>query len=494
MPLLLSVLLTLLAFTGLIPDTDQQQDHRIVLSLYDDFLPGEQHLTLAQEMNITIFEVFDPLQIRSFPEDRFNFFVSPGPDYAVPGILSQNINSIMVQIEQQYQRFEYEAAGRIAAAGILRYPYESHPGFVETVQSLADSVSTTIPVVLYFQSAGIIEHPPLPDGFNFVSKRVFPGPSCSADQSVVHFIPEGNQRDSYTCLNQVMKQLQEFDESILILPASWFFSQLDTTTELRYLFQDYTEGISVTLPLPAASQQQPYINWSIILLLLLWGSFAVHFRYQPMYSQSVIRYFTNHSFFVTDVYEHRLRNILPGLYLLIQHAFLTGLFVLACAEVLLSTQSFAVLGYHFPGLMLLGNNAFSLFTAGIIVAVLLQGISVLWIFFSNTELTSFSQILHLYSWPLHINLLVVTSLIVFIQVGLSLFLIVILAALFILIWFFSFNIAAIDSSRFLQTLSSKVIFLSLTVGVHIFLVLSILIYILFTPSILEPILFAIEIP
>lgn len=493
MPLLLTVLLTLLAFAELIPDMDQQQAHRIVLSLPDNFVPGEQQLTIANELNITLFELSDPKQVRSFQGNRYNFFVLLGPQYAVPGLLSQNISAVAEEIAEQYQRFEDEAPGQIVAASLFRYPFESYPSFTRTAQSLVDSLSPAIPIPIYYRSAGFSSDFQ-PGGFNFVSERVYPGQDRPAGGSVIHFMPSNNLHESYYYLNQTMNLLQEFNESILILPAPWFFFQLETRSELRYLFQDYTEGRTIELPLPAQTQQQPSVNWSFILLLLLWGSFAVHLRYQPVYGQSVIRYFTNHSFFVTDVYEHRLRSVLPGFYLLIQHTLITGLFALASAEIILSDQGLAVLDHHFPGVMMLGDNAFSLFIAGILLAMVLQGISVLWIYFANTELTAFSQVLNLYSWPLHLNLLVVTLLIVFNQVGFNGYLIFIFGVIFIIIWFFSFNIAVIDSSKFLETTPSKVLFLSLTAGIHLLLILGILYYIIYTPSILEPILFAIEIP
>ncbi|CAN5303015.1 hypothetical protein BH23BAC3_BH23BAC3_09190 [soil metagenome] len=493
MPLLLTVLLTLLAFAELIPDMDQQQAHRIVLSLPEGFIPVEQHLAIANELNITLFELSDPVQLRNFPRNRYNYFVQPGPQYAVPGLLSQNISKIAEEIAEQYQRFEDEAPGRIVAASILRYPFERYPGFTRTAQSLADSLSLAISIPIYYKSAGFPSDS-RSGGFNFISERVHPGQDQTADGSVIHFVPSHNQHESYFYLNQTMNRLQQFNESILILPAPWFFSQLETRSELRYLFRDYTEGRSIELPLPAQTQQKPSVNWSIILLLLLWGSFAIHFRYQPMYGQSIIRYFTNHSFFVTDVYEHRLRNVLPGFYLLIQHSLITGLFALASAEIILSDQGFAVLDHHFPAVMMFGENAFSLFIAGLLLAIVLQGISVLWIYFANTELTAFSQVLNLYSWPLHLNLLLVTLLIIFIQVGFNEYLILILGVIFILIWFFSFNIAVIDSSKFLETTLSKVLFLSLTAAIHLLLILGILFYMIYTPSILEPILFALEIP
>lgn len=493
MPLILTVLLTLQAFAELIPDLEQQQAHQIVLSLPDEFVPGEHQLAIANELGITLFELSNPDQLRSLPGIRFNFLVNLGPDYAVPGLIAQNISEITGQIEQKYQRFEDEAPGRIAAANIFRYPFESYPNFNRSAQSLVDSLSPVISIPLYYKSARFNINS-RPDGFNFISERVYPGQERLIDGSVVHFVPSDNLYDSFFYLHQTMNRLQEFDESILILPAPWLFSQLETRSELRYVFRDYTDGKSVNLPLPAKTRQQPPINWSIILLMLIWASFAVHFRYQPVYGLSIIRYFTNHSFFVTDIYEHRLRSVLPGFYLLIQHAAITGIFALASAELILSDLGFAVLKHHFPGLMMFGANTFSLFIAGILLAIVLQGISVLWIYFANTELTALSQILNLYSWPLHLNLLVVTLLIVCNQVGFNEYLILIFGVIFVLIWFFSFNIAVIDSSKFLQTALSKALFLSLTAGIHLLLILGILYYIIYTPAILEPIWFAIEIP
>lgn len=493
MPLLLTVLLTLLAFADFIPDLDPQQSHRIVLSLPDGYVPGDQDLARANELNITLFEVSDPLQLRSIPDGRYNFFALLGPDYAVPGLLSENMGAISGVIAQNYQRFDDEAPGRIVAASLLRYPYESFPNFLNTAQSLADSLDHILTVPLYYQSAGLQSNS-LPHGFNFVSERIYAGKPYQAGHSVAHFIPSDDLRESYIVLNQTMNRLQGFNESILIIPAPWFFTQLESRGELRFLFQDYSEGGQVTLPLPAQTQAPPPVNWSIILLMLILGSFAVHLRYQPMYAPSVIRYFSNHSFYVADVYEHRLRNVMPGFYLMIQHAIITGLFALICAEIYLSSQGFAVLDHHFPGLMVFGANIYSLFAAGLIIAVLVQAVSLLWIYFTNWELTAFSQVLNLYCWPLHLNLIVVTLLVVLHQVGLNGMITAILSALFILIWFFSFNIAVIDSAKFLSTTISKVIFLTLTAGIHLIIVLGIIYYAIYTPAIIEPILFAIEIP
>lgn len=494
MPLILSVLLTLFAFVNITPDTDQPNQHRLVLSLVSDgFIPTEQQLAIAEGMNMTLFEVSEPSQIRSFSDRQYSYLISIGPDFQVPGLLSQNRSAVAEEMFRTYREFERLIPGKIAAVGALRYPFESYPNFLRTAEALSDTLLSEITVPLYLQSAGFSINR-RPGGFNFTSVRVHPGQPQNVDRSVVHFIPSDDLNTTFSTLNRTMDQLLSFDESILILPASWFFSQLEKRGDLRFLFENHMTGNSVQLPLPASEPQTPFINWSIVLLLLIWGSFALHFRYQPIYSQSIVRYFSNHSFFVDDVMEHRLRNVLPGLFLLLQHALLTGLFVYASLEVMVTDMGLEVLNFHFPGIMLFNDPLLSLFVAGIITAVLLQTISVLWIYFSNKELTAFSQVLNLYSWPLHLNLLVVTFLIVFNQMGFSATLILVLAALFIIIWFFSFNIAAVDSSKALETTGAKALFLSLTVGLHIALVLGVLAYLLFTPSVIEPILFAIDVP
>ena len=494
MPLFLSVLLTLLTFANITPDTDQPNQHRLVLSLASDgFIPTEQQLAVAEELNMTLFEVSEPSQVSSFSDRQYSYMLSIGPRFEVPGQLSQNLSAVAEDMLRTYRDFERMIPGKIAAVGALQHPFESYPNFIRSAEALSDTLKTEITAPLYLQSAGFSAGN-RPGGFSFTSIRVHPGQSQNIDRSVVHFAPSDDLNATFSSLNRTMDHLLSYDESILILPASWFFTQLERQNDLRYLFADHKAGNSVQLPLPSEESQAPYFNWSIVLLFLIWGSFALHFRYQPIYGQSVIRYFSNHSFFVDDVMEHRLRNVLPGIILLIQHALLTGLFVYASLEVMVSELGLEVLSYHFPGIMLFENPLLSLFTAGVITAMVLQTISVLWIYFSNRELTAFSQVLNLYSWPLHLNLLVVTFLIVFNQVGFSEILILVLAALFIIIWFFSFNIAAVDSSKLLETTGAKALFLSLTVVLHIVLVLGVLTYFLYTPSVIEPILFAIDVP
>lgn len=492
MPLILSVLFLLFTSPGSIAQGDQQQTHRIALSFaQDDFVPTQQQLEIANDLDIRLFEVSDPATIDLLNDPQYRFLIDAGPEFPVPGLLSEQLGDVSDQIARNVQELRERAGERIVAVSVFRYPFETYSGFVSVATSLADSLDEHLDDPLYYHSSFPSVNP-RPGGYNFISQRTDPLQLYSSDYQVMHLVPSDDQHETYSLLNQIFNDLQTVEESITILPARWFFTQLEERSDLRYLFNDFMNGRPVTLPLPEKAAAPPFMNWSVMLLILIWGSFALHYRYQPIYSQSMARYFSNHSFFVSDVMENRLRNVLPGFILLLQHALLTGLFVFASVEVVVSSLGLEVIRHYFQPFMILKGTMASLFITAILAAIILQLVSVLWIYLTNKKLTGFSQVLNLYSWPLHLNLIVITFLIVFNRVGFDEIWILVLSAIFILIWFFSFNIAAIDSSKFLD--KGRTLFLCGTVGIHVLLAIGMLVYILYTPSILEPILFAIELP
>lgn len=494
MPLLLSVLFLVFSASGVHAQNDSQPVHRIALSFSDDaFTPDRNQLAMTEDMGITLFEVSDPAMLQSLQAPGYRFLLDAGPEFSVPGLLSTQFEEEASRIAQTIRSFQQTDGNddRIAAISVLKYPFETHPRFPRVSASLSDTLQSLFPYPLYYHSAYTVLDQ-APAGYGFQSHRADHRQPVTASGSVLHFVPSEDHYQSISYLNDIMNYQLSYSESLLVIPAGWFYEQINENQELRFIFQDFIAGNQVTFPMPKKTADAPFVNWSVILLMLIWGSFALHYRYQPIYSQSMTRYFTNHPFFVNDVLENRMRNVLPGFILLIQHALLTGLFVFACVEVVVSNLGLGILNHHFQAIMMMDNTLLSLFLTGILIALLLKVLSVLWIFLANKKLTSFSQILNLYSWPMHLNLLVVTFLIVFNRVGFGETWILVLGAFFVLIWFFSFNIAAIDSSKFLD--DGRLLFLSGTVGIHVLLVIGILIYLLYTPAIIEPILFAIELP
>ncbi len=72
----------------------------------------------------------------------------------------------------------------------------------------------------------------MPVGFNFTSKRATPEQPVERIFPVMHIVPSDNQFDTYEMLNRIIDDLQTVDESITILPARWFFEQLEQRTPL----------------------------------------------------------------------------------------------------------------------------------------------------------------------------------------------------------------------------------------------------------------------
>ncbi|NBV31121.1 MAG: hypothetical protein EBR93_01070, partial [Bacteroidetes bacterium] len=105
---------------------------------------------------------------------------------------------------------------------------------------------------------------------------------------------------------------------VLLIPYGWL---RDASKRLPDLIPYFSESLFHTdVPMvnvqPDHSSKQS--NWQLLFLLLLAGSFVAHYRLIPSYGLSFSRYFLNHPFFVTDVSEQHIRDILPGLILIVQ--------------------------------------------------------------------------------------------------------------------------------------------------------------------------------
>lgn len=450
----------------------------------------DDQLLLASGLDIRIIETNGVL---ATPDDASIFYLFDTENYFLTTAqLKTESNEYSETVLSKIREARTAYGNRLLAISLLKYPHDNSSLFPESAQRFLDSLDvSTAGSQFYYHSieptAEII-----PTGFDFISSRVQATTDATAEAPVVHFVPSENIRESLLSLETVLNRSRQFQSSIVIIPADWLYETLILYPDLEYIFHNYVDGKPISFPIPAETTSSPDVNWGVILLLVIWASFVLHYRYQPIYGQSVMRYFINHNFFVDDIKEHRLRNALPGLILLFQHVLLTGLFLYLSAELLLSESGLEIFTYHFPFLMIFGASYLSFFIMGVLMATILQIVSVLWIYLLNNRMNFFNQIINLYSWPLHLNLLVVTVLVVLNQVENTDGLIFSIAVLFTLVWFFSFNIAAIDSARFLD--SNRILYLIGTVGLHIIILAGIVIYLSYTPHYIEPVLFAISAP
>lgn len=468
--------------------------HIIVLDLdaNPSFTPSEEQLSRAQTMGIDFISFSDSDQLGNLSIQGYAVILQSEIIFPVRNELF-NLRDIYAQnILNRLERTEDLFPGQIAAVEVFQYPDESDEYFLPFAANLSEVLSEQTDIPLFYTSA-YPDSVTTPNGFRFKSIRV----AASMDESdqihtSIKFIPDDSDRVSLSSLNRIFLQTSGIDNSIIFLPADWFFTILENKPELDVVITEYLNGNYIPIPLPADTTSTPAINWSVLFLFLIWISFVIHFRFQPVYAQTISRYYLNHSFYLIDVFEHRIRNILPGIIVLIQHALLTGLFFFVSAEILISDLGLRALSNHLPYLFLFQNELLSLFFLGVSVALLLQIISVAWIYLLNSKMKYVSQALNLYSWPLHINLIVVTFLVVLNQRGSAELWMVNLSILFAIVWFLSFNIAAIDGARFLD--KYKILNIFLTVGIHTLLVSFVIWFILYSPTLIEPLRMAISFP
>ncbi len=471
-------------------EAEAQAGHQIALS-FGDQLPETTQLQAASELGVTILETSRTEILDIQEANRFYLFIQAGPRFIKNYQLQENPQKYVDRVTQIVREIPEDQMHRVLAVQIFEFPHEWYSAFGPLSEQTVAQIAEVSDNQFYYTSL-LTDTRYQPTGIHFTSLRVPTGYDEELNSPVIYFEPSDNIRESLITLEHIMQQSRQFEESVIVIPAEWILNVAEHYPDVGIVISLYHDGVLNSFPLPAERTESPAFNWDIILLFIIWGSFVIHFRYQPIYSQSLMRYFTNHTFFVEDVMEHRIRNIMPGMYLLIQHTFLTGLFIYLCSELLLTESGREIISDSFSNLIFMQNVQLNFFILGILLALILQTISVLWIYLLNKNMKRISQTVNLYSWPLHLNLLVVTCLVMFNQIDVSQFWIILFCSLFVLVWFFSFNIAAVNATKFLEKF--RILYLAGTVGIHVLILSLVIIHILFTPALFEPLAFAFTAP
>lgn len=446
---------------------------------FDDFEAAR-----AEAIAIQLFVISPDTELPVNNLTKTSLILSSGIAYPTSNRLQRDLETYIDQLSDAYSEADRQYPGRIAAFELFRYPNDMHREFFDISNRYIDTLRTFTTAPLFYTTAKPSDG--LTGGeFSYIASRFTAGGMTQYTFSpFTFFTPSESLRETLIDLQTLFRANSEFESSIIAVPAGWLFDAVNQVPGLEIVIQEYQKGLPVTIPLPAEPDEVPAINWSVLLLVLIWISFILHLRFQPVYGQSFSRYFLHHPFYLIDIIEHRVRNAMPGVFVLFQHAVLTALLVYVSASILISDTGLNSLSVHFPYLFPFQNELLSLSFAGFFTAALLETISVFWIYLLNKKLIYLSQVLNLYSWPIHINLITVTLLVVLSQSGFSGIWPAVLSTVFAFTWFMSFNMAAIDAARFLDT--GRVLYLLLTAGVHVFLVIAAIWWILTTPMVFEP--------
>jgi len=459
--------------------------NRIALSFdsVNDQIDQQQLLVDASEIGIDLIHFTRPDQLIATNVDDFFLIYQYPESYTTISSLRNRSGEITADIRNSLQMVMDQYPDRIISTGLFRYPNERHPQFNAYAAQIAGNIREFSGLPVFYQSA-LSEDFINAEGFDFTVPTVIPGDN-NPTANALFFDPDKNVQDSKKTLENLFRHTLEFEESLLIIPADWFQNNVTSNDDYKTIFSEYLKGNLLPFPIPQNPEAPPSIHWNVVFLFLILGSILLHMRFQPVYIQALPRYFFNHSFFLVDVIEHRIRNIFPGVLILLQHSVVTGVIMYLTADSLFNERSLSALSHHFPAVFWTANPFVSLFLAGFFISLIMQIISVLWLHLPNKRLQFFSQTLNLYAWPLHINFLVATVLIVIHNQSPGQTLIYFLLVSYLIVWFMSFNLAAYDAAKFLEKYSLP--YILFTIGMHTLLFLFFIWFAINSPSISEPI-------
>lgn len=483
---LLTFLLLLWSFQTTSDLNPDQEDNtvdvnRIALSFSgeaSEFISND-HLETARRVGIRLIETDRPDIFKQHDVNSFLFLLKIDQKFMTPGTISIQWREIAAEVIEKFQSVESAFPGRVAAINLFQYPDDRSERFFEYSSLIADTLLSVTDLPLYYQTIPS-SSPNTLAPYRFKSFTYSDQiPILSSAGNVIHFTPTIQLDESLLILESLFKALNETTEPIIIIPAGWFFQLLRSDPDMAIIFSSFTEGNIFPFPLPDVPPPTPVFNLSVFLLLLIWAGFLILYKYRPMFFDKCSRYFLNHKFFVQDVMLNRNRNLADGIYLLGLHLLVSALFCYTLSLILFGSKGFNVFSTHYNYFFVENYEAFSFLVFGFGISALLHAISIFWLYLFNKNLRRVSQVVNLYSWGFVMNLILVTLIVIGYQFDWEPLPALIFSFLYFMVWFLSFNIAAVNSAR---TMSSfKIPYLLLTIGIH-----TVLIIVLITLFLMEP--------
>lgn len=383
-------------------------------------------------------------------------------------------DSQFISTIEQYANF-YLQQTSVTAVRLFEYGQITDPEFLEAIQPYVKQIKKLSKgeIKVYAKTARpqSIALPPLDsytyelqvNAYNF-DQLIIPEPTERING--FYYKPSGQVDVLVTPFKNVIEATSAHKNIPVFLESQWVLQILERYPSFASTLSSISTESDPIFPLPDETIPEPEQSTTIpLILLLIWGSFALHYSGSPLYRKSLFRYFTSHSFFVDDIYRRHIRSVLPAFIIIMQNAFLVAICIYALFDVLFTQLGEDALFYHLKWFTFFGYSSFSIFLLAFSIIAILSFLLILWLYFSNKALTNLSQVATLYSWPLQLNLIVATILVPVYIAGGNAFTITVLALFAIVIFLSSFVFASADTVRFMR--SKKGLFIFGTAGIYI---------------------------
>lgn len=459
-----------------------QRDFGVTWDIPGDSSAVDKELTLFKKAGIAFIEVEeipDSAIVGKIRERGFILYITAPVRFPVVQTLAEPDSSVTAVYRQLLSlALRGEPAGAI---GIFSYGQTRHESFVEAISRITREIRENTDIQLYYRS-GSAESSTVDSLFDFriVDMKVTPEfnnlPDTLFQQAeAFSFNPVPALDPMITPFKWFLEKLSINRDAILFMNDDWLINAQSAYPQISRILSEYARSPDAVFPLPEEQFITSYShNWIILILLILWGSFAATYNFEPTYRKSLPRYFVGHKFFVDDIVNRQIRPVLPTVVILLQHALVGGIFLYSTSYALFSQRGMTALLHHIPWLGLLGEQYMGIFRTGTLLTFGFEVLCLAWLYFISREVKYFSQVATLYAWPLQLNLFVVTIMVTLLMTHhLQIFLIP-AGILFLIIMLSAFLMTAFDTVKFLKSHPNW--YITGTVGIYMILICGFIIY------------------
>jgi hypothetical protein len=428
------------------------------------------HTQLQQfnELGISILEIDSPPEPPIWNQiDRLGFTVygNLNINFPITHTFSQPDSNLVTRIEKTATR--YLSQPSVAAIGLFNYGSIYDPAFRKSAAAFAEKIKRAKEIDIYHKSRA-----PFPTDSGLVSFSILKVPVTSKNYNSIPVSPTNTgSYFLYAPSKQMKPFLKPFKNFVatvnqsktntILVDSGWLLMIIEEHPQFTKILQSLSSQSAPVFPLPNENiPASDNAALPMILLLLVWGTVALHYNTSPLYRKSLFRYFTAHKFFIDDIFKRLIRSPIPAAIIILQNALLISISTYAVFSLLVTPTGQQAFYHHFPELSIAGNTSMSIFVWTFLLVLMFSLLSVIWLYFSHKRIKSFTQIATVFAWPLQLNLLFCTGAVTFFSASVSgsatLFTI-----LSLLLFLLSYAFTAVDISRFVRS-KPKYLFKTIT--------------------------------
>ncbi len=404
---------------------------------------GITYLEIDRMLSPSVWAMIDELNFKTFGALPIRF--------PVAHTFSEPDSSFLDMMESLVRH--YAGQESVQAIGLFQYGPVGDARFIEAVTPFIRQINNSFSGEIYYltKPTDSFATGTLFD-FKMISIKTTNGVRAfsNSDEAIYSYSPSEELKPYLTPVKHFLEETASVPAPVYF-DSQWLLETLKVYPEFRQTIQLYASDPEPVFATPKEFIQTTSSHSLIVLLLVfVWGCFAVNYSFSPIFRRSMFRYFLGHKFYVDDIIQRHIRSMGPTGIMLLLHVILAGIAIYCYINAAFSDLAVEALSFHLP-LSFLGGNFMASAVVGTSLATLaIEAICVIWLYLTNRRMRKLSQVVNLYAWPMQLNLLLVTVMVTLLMAGSHATLISVLATGVLLIFLGSFIITSLDTIKYVK--------------------------------------------